>query len=223
MGCPRREAATRPRGTSERRARLSGMSAPVDAIDAILTMIVVITLFVALCAALVLVTVALRRPRAPLLIAAAAIVTVALVILSVLPAHVPVLAGAGLALLGTALAVVGGNPFTRWVLTLADGGRTAEGPRGGILIEMMAEVGGATHEEEILRGGTTIGYLERACAALGILAGFPGAVAVVVALKGVGRFTELATPAARERFIVGTMASLLWACAVSGVVWLAVR
>jgi hypothetical protein len=56
----------------------------------------------------------------------------------------------------------------------------------------------AVHEEEILRGGTTIGYLERACAALGILAGFPGAVAIVVALKGVGRFTELATPAARE-------------------------
>jgi hypothetical protein len=56
---------------------------------------------------------------------------------------------------------------------------------------------------------------------LGILAGFPGAVAIVVALKGVGRFTELATPAARERFIVGTT-SLLWACAVAGVVWLAV-
>ena len=41
---------------------------------------------------------------------------------------------------------------------------------------------------------------------------------VVVALKGVGRFTELATPAARERFIVGTLASLLWACAVAGIV-----
>jgi len=195
------------------------MSAPSDAI---LTTIVVIALFVALCAALVLVTVALRRPRAPLLIAAAAIVSVALVALSVLPASVPVFAGAGLALLGTALAVIGGNPFTRWILTLADGGRTTEGPRGGILVEMMAEAGGATREEEILRGGTTIGYLERACAALGILAGFPGAVAIVVALKGVGRFTELATPAARERFIVGTMASLLWACAVSGVVWLAI-
>ena len=48
-----------------------------------------------------------------------------------------------------------------------------------------------------------------------------GAVAIVVALKGVGRFTELATPAARERFIVGTMASLLWACAVSAIVPLA--
>ncbi|EXJ51977.1 MULTISPECIES: hypothetical protein [Microbacterium] len=190
---------------------------------AIVTLIGVIVLFIALCAALILVVISLRRPRGPVLIAAAAIVVLALVTLSILPAHLPVLAAAALAILGTALAIVGGNPFTRWVLSVADGGRTTEGPRGGILVEMMSgRDTDAVHEEEILRGGTTIGYLERACAALGILAGFPGAVAIVVALKGVGRFTELATPAARERFIVGTMASLLWACAVAGVVWLAV-
>ncbi|AXA97562.1 hypothetical protein [Microbacterium sp. PM5] len=191
--------------------------------QAIVTLIGVIVLFIALCAALILVVISLRRPRGPVLIAAAAIVLLALVALSILPARLPVLASAVLAVLGTALAIVGGNPFTRWVLTIADGGRTAEGPRGGILVEMMSgRDSAAVREEEILRGGTTIGYLERACAALGILAGFPGAVAIVVALKGVGRFTELATPAARERFIVGTMASLLWACAVAGVVWLAV-
>ena len=190
---------------------------------AIVTLIGVIVLFIALCAALILVVISLRRPRGPVLIAAAALVVLALDTLSILPAHLPVLAAAALAILGTALAVVGGNPFTRWVLSVADGGRTTEGPRGGILVEMMSgRDTDAVHEEEILRGGTTIGYLERACAALGILAGFPGAVAIVVALKGVGRFTELATPAARERFIVGTMASLLWACAVAGVVWLAV-
>lgn len=191
--------------------------------QALVTLIAVIVLFVALCAALILVVISLRRPRGSVLIAAAAIVVLALVALSILPARLPVLAAAPLAVLGTALAIVGGNPFTRWVLAVADGGRTAEGPRGGILVEMMSgRDSGAVREEEILRGGTTIGYLERACAALGILAGFAGAVAVVVALKGVGRFTELATPAARERFIVGTMASLLWACAVAGVVWLAV-
>lgn len=191
--------------------------------QALVTLIAVIVLFVALCAALILVVISLRRPRGSVLIAAAAIVVLALVALSILPARLPVLAAAPLAVLGTALAIVGGNPFTRWVLAVANGGRTAEGPRGGILVEMMSgRDSGAVLEEEILRGGTTIGYLERACAALGILAGFAGAVAVVVALKGVGRFTELATPAARERFIVGTMASLLWACAVAGVVWLAV-
>jgi len=190
---------------------------------AIVTLIGVIVLFIALCAALILVVISLRRPRGPVLIAAAAIVVLALVTLSILPAHLPVLAAAALAILGTALAVVGGNPFTRWVLSVADGGRTTEGPRGGILVEMMSgRDTDAVHEEEILRGGTTIGYLERACAALGILAGFPGAGAIVVALKGVGRFTELATPAARGGVSGGTMASLLWACAVAGVVWLAV-
>lgn len=205
---------------SEARARLTGMDPQTDAI---VTTIVVIAVFAALCAALVLVTLSLRRPRGAMLAAAAAIVTVALVVLSILPFTVPVVFGVLLALPGVALAVVGGDPFTRWVLGIADGGRTSVGPRGGILVEMMAEsAGGPPREEEILRGGTTIGYLERACTALGIVAGFPGAVAVVVAVKGVGRFTELATPAARERFIVGTLASLLWACAVAGVVWLAI-
>ncbi|MBF4561952.1 hypothetical protein ITJ43_07330 [Microbacterium sp. VKM Ac-2870] len=193
-------------------------------IPAIITTVIAIALLVALCAALALVTIARRRPHGILLSIAAAIIAATLIALTVLPVRVPELYAAGLALLGAALAVVGGDPFARWVLTLADGGRTREGTRGGILVEMMTErVGDAPREEEILRGGTTIGYLERTAAALGILAGFPGAVAVVIALKGIGRFTELATPAARERFIVGTMASLLWACAVAGVVWLAIR
>ena len=54
-----------------------------------------------------------------------------------------------------------------------------------------------------------------------LVAGFPAAIAVIVALKGIGRFTELATPAARERFIVGTLASLVWACAVAAITPLA--
>ena len=100
--------------------------------------------------------------------------------MAVLPYDVPVLFGAVLAVLGTTLATLGGNPFTRWILGVADGGRTAEGPRGGILVELMADSAAATppRQEEILRGGTTIGYLERASVTLGILAGFPGVVAV---------------------------------------------
>jgi hypothetical protein len=54
-----------------------------------------------------------------------------------------------------------------------------------------------------------------------ILAGFPEALAVVVAIKGVGRFTELASSEARERFIIGTFASLIWACACANHVSLA--
>ena len=182
------------------------------------TTIVAIALFLALCTALALVTLSMHAPSAPMLIAAGAVVVSSLVVIAVLPWNVPVLFGAVLALLGVALATVGGNPFTRWILGLADGGRVAEGSRGGILVELMAE----GDEVEILRGGTTIGYLERLGAALGIIAGFPAIIAVIVALKGVGRFTELSTPAARERFIVGTMASLLWACTVSALVWLAI-
>ena len=43
-------------------------------------------------------------------------------------------------------------------------------------------------------------------------------VAVVVAIKGVGRFTELAAAESRERFIIGTLSSLTWACACATLV-----
>lgn len=189
--------------------------------DILITTTVVIFLFAALCAALALVTVALRRPSTVLLAVAGGLVVLCFIVVSVLPYNVPLLLGALLAILGVALAVLGGNPFSRWALAAADAGRTKEGTRGGILVELMMEDAPA-RQEEILRGGTAIGYLERAAIALGILAGFPAVIAVVVALKGIGRFTELATPAARERFIVGTLASLLWSSAVVGMVWLAI-
>lgn len=189
-----------------------------SAADLLATTLVAIFVFLALCAAIVLVTVAMRRPRAAPLPVASGLVVLCVVVVAVLPWNVPPLYGAVLALLAVALATVGGNPVVRWVLAVADGGRSAEGPRGGILVELMAEPPATSRQEEILRGGTTIGYLERLAAALGIVAGFPAVIAVIVALKGVGRFTELATPAARERFIVGTLASLLWACAVSAIV-----
>ena len=76
---------------------------------------------------------------------------------------------------------------------------------------------------EVLRGGLMIGILERLAVTGAILAGFPEAIAVVVAIKGVGRFTELATAEARERFIIGTLASLIWACACAALVQIALR
>lgn len=179
----------------------------------------------ALTVALALVAVSSRRLRTAPLVVAGVLVVVCFVAASVFPARIPGLLGAVLALLSIALATIGGNPVVRWVLRAADGGKTTEGPRGGILVELMAEHAAATptaaRQEEILRGGTTIGYLERLAAALSLVAGFPAAIAVIVALKGIGRFTELATPAARERFIVGTLASLVWACAVAAITPLA--
>ena len=43
------------------------------------------------------------------------------------------------------------------------------------------------------------------------------ALVAVTAVKGLGRFAELRAPAAAERFIVGTLASGLWAAACVGV------
>lgn len=75
---------------------------------------------------------------------------------------------------------------------------------------------------KVLRGGLTIGILERIAVVLCIAFDQPVAIAYVVAVKGLGRYPELKdTPAASERFIIGTLASLIWA-AVIGVLarWL---
>lgn len=71
----------------------------------------------------------------------------------------------------------------------------------------------------ILRGGAIIGVLERLGVAVAILAGQPVAIAYIVAIKGLGRFAELKeTPAAAERFIIGTLTSMLWAAGVAAIV-----
>ena len=74
----------------------------------------------------------------------------------------------------------------------------------------------AVSSVRILRGGAIIGILERFAVCLAILAGQPVAIAYVVAIKGLGRFAELkATPVAAERFIIGTLTSMLWAAGVA--------
>ncbi|MDO5753475.1 hypothetical protein [Arthrobacter sp.] len=68
----------------------------------------------------------------------------------------------------------------------------------------------------VLRGGLLIGMLERAAVAVAILSGQPVAIAYVVAIKGLGRYPELkSTPAASERFIIGTLASMLFSASVA--------
>ena len=72
----------------------------------------------------------------------------------------------------------------------------------------------------LLRGGMWVGVLERLMVTAAFLLGEPAAVAAVIAVKGLGRYPELrdTAPEARseasERFIIGTLASLLWAGAV---------
>lgn len=120
---------------------------------------------------------------------------------------VPVLA----ALAAAALAIFAGNPITASVLNYADGRGGARasvaGQHGGIIIESLADGG----QREVLRGGTTIGYLERLVIVAAVAVGHWEIVAALIAIKGLGRFSELDSPETRERFIIGTLVSLVWA------------
>jgi hypothetical protein len=125
---------------------------------------------------------------------------------------VPVPDPAFLSVLGIALAalgVVGGFPITVWVLSRAEPSAAADaaGDHGGIVVADAAK--GA--KREVLRGGWLIGYLERFAVVAAIVLGRFEIVAAVIAIKGLGRFSELDNAVARERFIIGTLTSLIWA------------
>lgn len=121
-----------------------------------------------------------------------------------------------LGILLVALATTGGGPLVAFVLRVILRSPEKLGKNGIDLDGADADRGkrakrGRTDDKEVLRGGATIGYLERLASAGAVLVGQPAAIAIVVAIKGLGRFTELDSSAARERFIVGTLLSLTWA------------
>lgn len=138
---------------------------------------------------------------APSVVPIAGAIVFALIGLPVVHPVLAIVAGLGFVLLGT----LGGSPFVSLVLDLATRGSVTLGVHGGILVMTPAPA------REILRGGAAIGYLERIALIGSALAGQPAAVAVIVAIKGLGRYSELENAAARERFIIGTLASLIWA------------
>lgn len=71
---------------------------------------------------------------------------------------------------------------------------------------------------EVLRGGMWIGILERVGLTAAILAGRFELAAVVVAIKALGRYPEIReNPAVSERFIIGTLTSLLVAAACGAI------
>jgi hypothetical protein len=112
------------------------------------------------------------------------------------------------------LALAGGGPLTARVFAVVDAGQPA--------VDSITDAGA------ILKGGAWIGALERLAVFAGLAAGFPEGVAVVLALKGVGRFPDLrgegaAGGATTERFIIGTFTSVLWAAACAGMVALVRR
>jgi hypothetical protein len=173
--------------------------------------------------ALVLALLTLRTLRTRPVAGAASALAAALVLgLALVDAASPLVVGY-LGLVMVVLAVLGGGSASTVVLSLATRGSVPQGAYGGILVPPRG------HEDdpaairrptrEVLRGGATIGMLERLAVVAVILAGYPEALAVVIAIKGVGRFSELGEAAeARERFIIGTLVSWLWAASCAAVV-----
>jgi hypothetical protein len=190
--------------------------------DVLLTAALSIFLFLALCAALVLIVVSLRHPSTAPLLVAGILVVLGLVVVAIAPVNVPSIMGVILSALGIAVAVIGGNPVARRLLEIAAGSRVRETEDGGIVVVSEERDAAAEAPRTLMRGGTVIGYLERLAAVVAIVVGYPEALAVVVAIKGIGRFSELGEPETRERFIIGTLASLVWACAVGALLRLAV-
>lgn len=125
-----------------------------------------------------------------------------------------------------------GSPVTMLVLRLARSVDTAERRRAELpepadqpqfdLPDPPAEPPRAPVDAlppGVLRGGLVIGVLERLAVTVAILGGQPVAIAYVVAVKALGRYAELKeSPAASERFIIGTLASMLWAAGVAAVI-----
>lgn len=139
---------------------------------------------------------------------------VAALVLRIVVPTPPLLPGL-VALALAALAIIGGNPVTVWVLDRASHGGVDDGAHGGILVPAVPTgapaAPRAAKTREVLRGGTWIGYLERLAIVAAIAIGHHEIIAAVIAIKGLGRFSELDAPEARERFIVGTLVSLIWA------------
>ncbi|GAA1048410.1 hypothetical protein [Arthrobacter russicus] len=115
-------------------------------------------------------------------------------------------------------AAAGTLPATVPVTEAADSALPEDAPAA----EAPREAAAPRHREPatgtpatVLRGGLTIGILERIAVVFCIVFDQPVAIAYVVAIKGLGRYPELKeSPAASERFIIGTLASLIWAALV---------
>lgn len=160
----------------------------------------------------VLASFAWRSPSRAFVYGAAAAAVLAIILAAVPAPELPFLVGVLLVIAALVLAVLGGGPASVLALRLSTRGSVPDGQHGGILEENGVEV---------LRGGTVIGLLERAAVAAAILSGYPEALAVIIAIKGVGRFSELDAAETRERFIIGTLVSWIWAAACAAIVVLA--
>ncbi len=136
-------------------------------------------------------------------------------------------AAAALTLGVTALTVAVGSGGEEVVLTaaLAVVAAASGGPLlAAVLTLVPAPPTPPSGQPEPLRGGATIGVLERTAVCTTLLLGWPEGLAVALAVKGLARYPELRSAiGSSERFIVGTFASVLWAAACAGTALLATR
>ncbi|AQP50198.1 hypothetical protein [Tessaracoccus flavescens] len=116
-----------------------------------------------------------------------------------------------------------GNPVIRLVLRRID----ATGREPADEVQLARENLGLVQAQKELPGGRWVGMLERLAVYACIVAGFPAGIAMVLAVKGLGRYAELAMsePESRkgELFIIGSFASLLWAGLWAGAAYWGVR
>ena len=119
-----------------------------------------------------------------------------------------------------------GNPVVRALLRRID---KASLPSSEVEVAQTRASLGLEAAQRELPGGRWIGMLERVAVYACIVAGFPAGIAMVLAVKGLGRYADLATASDSgtsrkgELFIIGTFASMLWAGLWAGVAYFAVR
>jgi hypothetical protein len=96
---------------------------------------------------------------------------------------------------------IGGNEFCKAVLKIS---ATKTPPLDG--------------EKISLRAGRTIGVLERILIALGLIASSWEILAAVIALKTVARYAKLDDQNNAEYFLIGSLASILWAATMTALI-----
>jgi hypothetical protein len=147
-------------------------------------------------------TVGLVTGRAARLVASASIALLAVALLVGWSSERSPHLDKGVTVLAGVLAVTGGGLLTTQVFSF------------------VVDTDRVTEAGAVLRGGAWIGALERLGVYVALVAGWAPGLAIVLAVKGLGRYPELRNgedTGVAERFIIGTFTSVLWAVACAGV------
>lgn len=125
-------------------------------------------------------------------------------------------AHAGVTVLVGVMAVLLGVRVVKTTFRLVDRFSRADAPDGEETVAPHTVLA-ATQ----LRGGAVIGMLERLSIYAAVLVHFPEGIAIVLGIKGLARYPDLKAPnlGTAERFIIGTLVSVLIAVGAAGLSW----